>query len=71
MVGRSSTTYELTGSRDVRILLRVGRRAHGGDHQRAMGNPGLVRGRRCAMIAPPQTIREVPLCHLETMTGSR
>ena len=35
------------------------------------GLPGSVRGRRYAMIEPPQTTMEVPLCHSEAMTGSR
>ena len=47
------------------------RGAHCGDHQLAMGCPGLVRCRRCSMLKPPYTVTEVSLCHSEAMTGWR
>ena len=69
--GKALQTHALTEERDMSILVCVGRGAHVGDRQRDMGNPGLVRCRRCAMIEPPNTATEVPLCHSEAMTGSR
>src|SRR5262245_11364951 len=52
--------HELTQERDVRILACVGRDAHVGNRQRAMGHPGYGPSRRCARIAPPPTVTD---CH--------
>ncbi len=68
---RSCMKAELTKYGGVSILLFIGRDTHFKGHQLATGQPGLVPCRRYERIEPSQTATEVPLCHLEAMTGSR